>query len=99
MLHKIGFIGTGVMGSSMAKHLLSKGHELFVYNRTQSKTSDLLSLGATLLPPHEIAQKCSIIILMLGYPQDVRSLTLGSQGIIRLMKKNSILIDHTTSSP
>jgi len=46
---KIAWIGIGVMGESMAGHLLDAGHELFVYNRTVSKTDGLVKRGATLL--------------------------------------------------
>lgn len=45
-LPKIGWIGTGVMGAHMCKHLLNKGYHLTVFNRTQSKAQPLLDMGA-----------------------------------------------------
>ncbi|MCL2677337.1 MAG: NAD(P)-binding domain-containing protein, partial [Streptococcaceae bacterium] len=66
---KIGFIGTGVMGSAMAGHLMKAGHELYVYNRTASKTDDLVAKGATYCPtPKEIAEQTEIIFSIVGYP-------------------------------
>jgi 3-hydroxyisobutyrate dehydrogenase len=55
VIEKIGWIGTGVMGKSMAGHLINKGYKLNVFNRTESKASDLLELGATFMTPNEIA--------------------------------------------
>jgi 3-hydroxyisobutyrate dehydrogenase len=96
----LGWIGTGVMGKSMCGHLLKKGYNLSIYNRTRSKTEDLLNLGAKYLTPTEMAEQCDIIFLMVGYPRDVEEIVLNKDtGIIRRMKKNSFLIDHTTSSP
>lgn len=96
----IGWIGTGVMGKSMCGHLLKKGFNLSVYNRTRTKTEDLLNLGAKYLSPMEMAEQCDIIFLMVGYPKDVEEIVLNKDtGILRKMKKNSFLVDHTTSSP
>lgn len=53
---KIGWIGTGVMGAHMCRHLLSKGHQLQIFTRTQSKAQSLLDLGATWKEPKELAQ-------------------------------------------
>lgn len=98
-LKKIGWIGTGVMGKSMCKHLINKGYELSIYNRTASKASELIDMGAKFLEPIEIAKSCETIFLMLGYPRDVEEMVLGEKGILQHMKKGSYLIDHTTSSP
>lgn len=70
-LQKIGWIGTGVMGFQMCKHLIAKGYPLAVYNRTQSKAQGLLDLGAKWMEPNELAKESDIVILMLGYPRDV----------------------------
>lgn len=98
-LNKIGWIGTGVMGKSMCKHLINCGYELLIFNRTESKATDLVNLGAKYLNPVEIAKSCDAIFLMLGYPKDVEDIVLGEQGILKQMKQGSYLIDHTTSSP
>jgi len=96
----IGWIGTGVMGKSMCKHLLKSGYQLSVYNRTISKTDELVNLGAKFMEPKEIAQTCDVVFLMLGYPKDVEDMTFNSDyGVLNHMKPGSLLIDHTTSSP
>ncbi len=102
LFNKIGWIGTGVMGKSMCKHLLNSGYNLSIYNRTASKTEELVSLGATFSNPTQIAQNCDVVFLMLGYPRDVEEMTFGTDntdGILKHMKPGSYLIDHTTSSP
>ena len=68
---KIGWIGTGVMGKSMAGHLMSRGHTLLVHNRTASKADELVANGAQFMSPIEIAQQADFLFLMLGYPHDV----------------------------
>ena len=98
-INKIGWIGTGVMGKSMCKHLISKGYDLSIFSGTASKTAELIDMGAKLHTPSEIATNCDVVFLMLGYPRDVQEVTLGEKGILRNMKKGSYLIDHTTSSP
>lgn len=77
MKKTIGWIGTGVMGNSMCLHLLKSGYPLNIYNRTKSKAENLLSSGATWLPPCELAQKSDIVMLMLGYPKDVEDMAIG----------------------
>jgi len=96
---KIGWIGTGVMGKSMCKHLLNKGYEISIFNRTADKASELIEMGAKFLKPIEIAQTCDYVFLMLGYPRDVEEIVIGENGVLKNMKKGSYLIDHTTSSP
>jgi 3-hydroxyisobutyrate dehydrogenase len=96
----IGFIGTGVMGNSMAGHLLRAGYSLIVYNRTKEKAEDLLQQGAVWADsPKEIAEKANIIFTMVGYPQDVEEVYLGEQGIITNGKAHTYVIDMTTSTP
>ena len=96
---KIGWIGTGVMGKSMCKHLLTAGYELLVYSRTMSKTEELKELGAIQSDVLSISQQCDVVFLMLGYPKDVEDIVLGENGIINTMKQGAYLVDHTTSSP
>ena len=97
---KIGWIGTGVMGKSMAEHLMNKGHSLMVFNRTEAKADDLVAKGASFMQPKDIAKEADFVFLMLGYPHDVRSMVLDEEeGILQYMKAGSVLIDHTTSSP
>ena len=96
----IGFIGLGVMGKSMAAHLLKAGFEVLVYTRTKEKASELLSQGAKWASaPKEIAQKANVIISMVGYPSDVEEIYLGENGLIENGKQGTYLIDMTTSTP
>src|SRR5437868_1428645 len=96
----IGFIGTGVMGKSMASHFLRAGYSLIVYNRTKAKTEDLLQHGAAWADsPKEVAEKANVIFTIVGYPQDVDDVYLGEQGIIKNAKAHTYVIDMTTSTP
>lgn len=96
----IGFIGAGVMGKSMAGHLLSAGYPLIVYSRTQEKALDLLAKGAVWVEsPREMAEQANVIITMVGYPSDVEEIYLGKMGLINSAKAGSFLIDMTTSAP
>ena len=97
---KIAWIGIGVMGESMAGHLLDAGHELFVYNRTVSKTDGLVKRGATLLKEVKDAPlNADIIFSMVGYPKDVEEVYLGENGLIKTAKEGQVFVDMTTSSP
>jgi len=99
LIKEIGWIGTGVMGKSICKHLLKAGYSLSVFNRTKSKTDDLISSGAKYATPREIAQTCDAVFLMLGYPHDLEDVIFNKDAIINYLKPGSYLIDHTTSSP
>ena len=97
---KIAWIGTGVMGESMAGHLLDAGHELYVYNRTVSKTESLVKRGAKLLTEIKDAPlNADVIFTMVGYPKDVEGVYLGSDGLITTAKEGQVFVDMTTSSP
>lgn len=86
----VGWIGTGVMGLSMCKHLLNANYKLAVFNRTASKAQPLLDLGATWAEPKEIASQVDVLFLMLGFPKDVETMVLGESGILKYMKKGYI---------
>lgn len=97
---KIAWIGIGVMGESMAGHLLDAGHELFIYNRTVSKTDSLVKRGATLLKEVKDAPlNADVIFSMVGYPKDVEEVYLGENGLIKTAKEGQVFVDMTTSSP
>lgn len=96
----IGFIGLGVMGQSMAKHLLAAGHSLVVYTRTAHKAQALLDLGATWAEtPQALAQQADIVFTIVGYPQDVEDVYLGEQGLFAGSRAGQIFVDMTTSTP
>ena len=97
---KIAWIGTGVMGESMAGHLLDAGHELYVYNRTVSKTENLVKRGAKLLTEIKDASlNADVVFTMVGYPKDVEGVYLGKDGLITTAKEGQVFVDMTTSSP
>jgi len=98
-IKNIGFIGLGIMGQSMAGHLLAAGYQVNLYNRTKSKTDALVAKGAKWFDtPGEVAAHSNMIITMVGYPSDVEEVYFGEKGIID-SANNAILIDMTTSSP
>lgn len=97
---KIGFIGIGVMGESMAGHLLKAGHDLYVYNRTKSKADRIVAEGATWCEDvKSIARQCDLIFTIIGVPSDVESVYLNEDGLVNHAKKGTILVDMTTSTP
>ncbi|MFW5742061.1 MAG: NAD(P)-dependent oxidoreductase [Spirochaetota bacterium] len=97
---KIAFIGTGVMGKSMAGHLLSAGHDLTVYNRTKSKAQELVDGGAAWADsPGEAAKNAEVVFTIVGFPQDVEEVYFGDAGILDRAAEGSILVDMTTSRP
>ncbi|CDQ40958.1 MULTISPECIES: NAD(P)-dependent oxidoreductase [Virgibacillus] len=96
----IGFIGTGVMGKSMARNLMKAGYKLSIYTRTQQKAEELLAEGATWYSsPTALSKSCHVIITMVGYPSDVEEIYFGENGILNHVSPGSFLIDMTTSKP
>ena len=97
---KIGWIGTGVMGSSMVGHLIAAGFEAAVYNRSRSKAEPLLAKGAKWADtPKKVAEASDVIFAIVGFPADVREVMLGKDGALAGSKAGNILIDMTTSEP
>ena len=97
---KIAFIGTGVMGASMAGHLLKAGARVTVFNRTKAKADALIAAGATWADsPAKAASEADVVFTMVGYPADVEAVYLGPDGIIKAAKAGALLVDHTTSDP
>jgi len=100
MEQQIGWIGTGVMGKSMCAHILNAGYKIFIYNRTKEKTKELIDKGAIWCSnPREVAEESDIVFTIVGFPQDVEEVYLGEKGILKSIKKGSIVIDMTTSEP
>lgn len=96
----VAFIGTGVMGLSMAGHLMDAGFRLVVFNRTAEKAAPLVARGAMLATsPGEAASEADVVISMVGYPADVEQIYLSSGGIVERARDGAVLIDMTTSSP
>ncbi len=88
------------MGRSMAGHLLKAGHPLHVYNRSKDKAASLIDAGAHW---HDSAGSAAaaaeVVITIVGFPTDVESTYLGSDGVIARARPGALLIDMTTSSP
>lgn len=100
MMKQIGFIGIGVMGSSMVKNLLKAGYNVTVYTRTKEKANEVIEAGAKWASTiQELAKKSEVVITMVGYPSDVREVYLGENGLFQHLNKETICIDMTTSSP
>ena len=97
---QVGFVGLGIMGRSMASHLLKGGHTLHVFNRSRPKADELVAQGAVWHgSPGEVAAASEFVISMVGYPADVEEIYLGKGGIIESARPGAVLIDMTTSSP
>lgn len=96
----IGWIGTGVMGRSMCGHLLAAGHRIAVYTRTRERASDLVERGARWCEsPAEAAKDADTVITMVGFPEDVRAVYFGSQGVLGALRPGALAIDMTTTRP
>ncbi|AIW29616.1 MULTISPECIES: NAD(P)-dependent oxidoreductase [Bacillus] len=96
----VGFIGLGVMGNSMASHILEAGYPVLVYTRTKQKAEEILNKGAVWQETvKDLSEKADIIITMVGYPSDVEEIYLGENGILRHAKEGAFVIDMTTSKP
>ncbi|MQL75401.1 hypothetical protein Taro_007760 [Colocasia esculenta] len=98
---RIGWIGTGVMGRSMAAHLISAGYSVTLFNRTPSKAAPLLDMGARLAEsPLAVARASDVVFLIVGYPSDVRRVVLDPEsGVLRGLSPGSVVVDMTTSDP
>ncbi|QTD42489.1 NAD(P)-dependent oxidoreductase [Sporosarcina sp. Te-1] len=100
MLKKIGFIGTGVMGASIVRHLLKAGHQVAIYTRTLEKALPLVEEGAILVAsPKEAVAEAEIIFTMVGYPHDVEEVYFSDNGVFAGGSKGQVVVDMTTSSP
>jgi 3-hydroxyisobutyrate dehydrogenase len=97
---KVGWIGLGVMGASMAGHLIKQGCSLLVHSRTRSKAAQLIEMGAEWIDsPSEVAGNVDYLFTMLGYPEDVEEVYFGRAGIFSNLPRGTTLIDMTTSTP
>ncbi len=97
---RIGWIGTGVMGSSMMGHLMAAGFSATIYNRRKEKAEALLARGAKwAASPKMVAEASDVIFAIVGFPNDVRQVLLGAEGALAGSKPGNILVDMTTSEP
>ncbi|MBV8677737.1 MAG: NAD(P)-dependent oxidoreductase [Planctomycetaceae bacterium] len=97
---RVGWIGTGVMGSAMCGHLMAAGYHATVYNRTRSKAKPLVDRGASEADsPRAVAEACDVVFTIVGFPEDVREVTLGAGGTLAGARPGTVLVDMTTSEP
>lgn len=98
--HRIGWIGTGVMGVPMCGHLMAQGHSMVVYNRTAEKARSLLDAGAQWVDsPRAVAEASDFIFTIVGFPPDVRLVYLGDDGVLSGVRPGTIVVDMTTTQP
>lgn len=96
----IGWIGTGLMGNPMVKHLLNAGYKVNVNNRTRAKAADLIELGCAWFDsPGELAAASDVVVTIIGSPKDVEECYFGKEGILQNIKPGTIFIDMTTTKP
>jgi len=99
-MQKIGFIGTGVMGSGIINNLLNANYNVDIYTRTKSKAEPLIAKGAKwFADPKDVAESADIIFTMVGFPQDVEDVYFKDNGIFSGLGKGKIIVDMTTSTP
>ncbi len=97
---RIGWIGAGVMGSSMCGHLIERGFAATVFNRSKDKAQKLLDCGARWASsPRAVAEASDVVFSIVGFPADVRQVILGADGALAGCKPGNIIVDMTTSQP
>jgi 3-hydroxyisobutyrate dehydrogenase len=97
---RIGWIGTGVMGTSMCGHLIDAGYSATVYSRTRERAQPLLDKGARWADtPAATSASSDVTFTMVGYPRDVREVILGEQGALAGAAKGAVIVDMSTSEP
>jgi 3-hydroxyisobutyrate dehydrogenase len=97
---KVAFIGLGVMGAPMARHLAKAGHDLTVYNRTRAKAEAWVAShgGRLAATPARAADGAELVFSCVGDDPDLRAIALGPDGSFGAMAKGAIHVDHTTAS-
>jgi 3-hydroxyisobutyrate dehydrogenase len=97
---KVAFLGLGVMGYPMARHLQAKGHEVTVYNRNAAKSAKWVSEfgGSAAATPKEAAEGQDIVFACVGNDDDLRAVTIGPDGAFAGLAQGAIFVDHTTAS-
>ena len=96
----VGWVGTGVMGAAMCGHVLDAGYPVTVNTRTKAKAQGLLDRGARWADtPAEVAAASDISFAIVGYPEDVREVFLGGEGLLAGASAGEMVVDMTTSEP
>ena len=97
---KLAFLGLGVMGFPMARHLVSNGNDVVVYNRTRAKAEIFSANFKTKIAdsPAEAAKNADIVFACVGDDSDLKAITVSEYGAFNTMKPGRLFIDHTTTS-
>ncbi len=97
---KLAYIGIGVMGGPMARHLVAANHDVTVYNRSPARAEAWVAAngGRAAASPGEAAEGADAVFCCVGTDDDLAEVTLGSKGAFRSMRKGSLFVDHTTVS-
>jgi 3-hydroxyisobutyrate dehydrogenase len=99
-MERIGWIGTGVMGASMCRHLLEAGGDVTLTSRTRAKADALVASGAAWAEsPAAVAAASDVVFTMVGYPDEVEEVVLGADGVLGALAPGRVLVDMTTSRP
>jgi len=97
---KVGFIGLGTMGRSMALNLMRHRHELTVYARRAAALETLVTRGAqSARTPAELATGCDAIFTMVTAASDVEQVLVGDNGVIHGARPGTVVIDSSTIDP
>ena len=100
MAESVGFIGLGVMGKPMAKHVLAGGYQLTVFNRSPSSVEELVAAGAAgAASPADVARGATVVITMLPDTPDVEAVIAGKGGILEALQPGTIVVDMSSISP
>jgi 2-hydroxy-3-oxopropionate reductase len=97
---RVGFIGLGIMGKPMARHLMEAGYDLVVHNRSRGPVDELAKDGASgAASPREVAENSDVVVTMLPDSPDVRHVVAGEGGVLEGIREGSLLVDMSTISP
>jgi 2-hydroxy-3-oxopropionate reductase len=100
MGERVGFIGLGIMGRPMARHLLDAGYPLTVHSRSPGPVEELVAAGASRASnPAEVARASDVTITMLPDTPDVAAVVLGPDGVVEGVAAGSLVIDMSTIDP
>src|SRR3954462_13943648 len=100
MSETVGFIGLGVMGRPMAKHILAKGYGVVAYNRSRPALDELVAAGAVAgSGPADVARRATVIVTMVPDTPDVESVLLGPEGVLEGVQPGAVVIDMSSISP
>ena len=97
---EVGYVGLGVMGSSIVRRLLAAGHDVTVWNRTREQADALLAEGAHWADsPREVAERSDVVFTMVTNTAAVQAVTEGEDGIIAGLAPGKVYVDMSTASP